>query len=521
MKKIITICVLFISSFALNAQSLSGTQTLPGIRGGASCYTVLNWKVNYQFVEKNGMFYISINNPSVSVANNSLYGSYSKSDLGLSVWPDSDPKPYNFNIEVTITYPGGNENLRVQMDAFSEGTFIGSANDSKFKNLSVSSFKVSSSGNMNYNGGRDGVVDKLIEEKKYASNKTNGTQSTSPSSPSTSSKSTNSQQTINPNDPNPMTNGTNGNYKAQQSDFQRNYETTQLIVNTTEAIIDLFTPSPEEIARREEANAEYARRKKIEKDIYWEKRKIDDKGRFDILYLPLMDTAIKGSENARMILYYASFHLFSTAKVPNRNTWFMEAFKNNNPDALMEVAEGKKMDDDWIYYLQNAANVGSVDAMLRLADWYNRKKKVVSAWSYGGGGDAKLALEWYTKAAEKGSPNAMYYLGMIYKYGQTSNDERYIRKAFLKHELVIDEKKALEWFEKSIQPNYPISLFATSSKTIQETYLDLSSYFNKEAYKELSLIYAKGKIVPKDKVKAKELLNLYESYGSHYDKCEF
>jgi hypothetical protein len=230
MKNIISFSTLILFSVALNAQSLSGTQTLPGTRGGAMAYTMLNWKVNYQFVEKNGMFYLSINNPSVSVANNSLYGSYSKSALGLSVWPDSDPGPYNFSIEVTIVYPGGSQKLRAQMDAFTAGVFIGSSNDSEFKTLSVSSFKVSSAGNMNYNGGRDGVVDKLIEEKKYAGNKTNGTQSNnsqnnsnnsqdsiSNSSPSTSSTITNTQPTIDPNDPNPMTNGTSGNHQVPKS----------------------------------------------------------------------------------------------------------------------------------------------------------------------------------------------------------------------------------------------------------------------------------------------------------------
>lgn len=228
MKKLITICFLLAITFALNAQSLSGTQTLPGIRGGALCYTVLNWKANYQFIEKDGAFYLSISNPSVSVANNSLYGSYSKSDLGLSVWPDSDPKPYNFSIEVTITYPGGTQTTRTYNLSNFTGAYIGHLHENKFKNLSVSSFKVTSAGSMNYNGGRDGVVDKLIEEKKHASNKTNDTQSNgsnnsqgsstnSTSSPSTSPTSTNSQQTINPNDPNPMTNGSSRNYQAPKS----------------------------------------------------------------------------------------------------------------------------------------------------------------------------------------------------------------------------------------------------------------------------------------------------------------
>ena len=48
MKEKITFCILF----ALNAQSLSGTQTLPGIRGGSMNYTTLNWKANYKIYKE-------------------------------------------------------------------------------------------------------------------------------------------------------------------------------------------------------------------------------------------------------------------------------------------------------------------------------------------------------------------------------------------------------------------------------------------------------------------------------------
>jgi TPR repeat protein len=545
MKNIISFSTLILFSVALNAQSLSGTQTLPGTRGGAMAYTMLNWKVNYQFVEKNGMFYLSINNPSVSVANNSLYGSYSKSALGLSVWPDSDPGPYNFSIEVTIVYPGGSQKLRAQMDAFTAGVFIGSSNDSEFKTLSVSSFKVSSAGNMNYNGGRDIVVDRLIEAKKYggentsqSSTNTSGQTSTSntsaqgsTSSGSTSQSGSTNNSSTNSNTPtttkpidnydpntglytNPLTTGNS----STTSDYQKNYETGQQIGTLVVGIADLFTPSPEEIQRREQASAEYARQKKIEEDLAWEKRLIDDRNRFDLIYLPLMDEAIKGNENARMILYFASYHLLSTEKVPKRDSWFREAYENKNPDAYMLVAEEEKdKGNGWISYTQDAANVGSVDAMLRLADWHDRNH---------GGGDAKLALEWYTIAAEKGSPNAMYYLGMIYKYGITEDlsvgaVKNFRKKMHVKYDVIIDEEKALVWFANSIQPNYPLSLFATGNRTNLEYYTDLSSYFNKESYKQLSLIYKKGKIVPKDEVKAKELMSLYENYGRHYDKHKF
>ncbi|MGV9003429.1 tetratricopeptide repeat protein [Flavobacterium sp.] len=546
MKFFFTFYTLFIlSTINVHAQSATG-QTILGI--DACCFNGFTWTINYAFIFNGNNakgIELEIYNRTISVTNNKYQTGgkqYSLSDLGMSQWP-VEPEEAMLSGTVTIYYNGTpiktyneavitSKNLGT-FDQWKEGgkegpyAAIGSLkiklDDFNVNNFSVKFTNVSAAG-VNPNGS-DQIYKAVQAKIQGIANNSNNKQSSSNNASSQSGTPTN----------NSSSNNTSNNYELKysdvgipqstapsKSDFQKNYETGQQLGQITNTIVDIFTPSPEEIARREKATAEYARQKKIEEDIDWKKRKIEGKDRFDQLYLPLMDTAIKGDENARMILYFASYRLFSTSKVPNRDVWFKEAFKNNNPDALMEVAEGKKKDADWIYYLQNAANVGSVDAMLRLADWYNRKKKVaIIDWSYGGGGDAKLAFELYTKAAQKGSPNAMYYLGMIYKYGQTSNEERYITKTYLKYELVIDEKKALEWFEKSIQPNYPISLFATNSKTITESYLDLSSYFNKEAYKELSLIYAKGKIVPKDKVKAKELLNLYESYGSHYDKYKF
>lgn len=163
--------------------------------------------------------------------------------------------------------------------------------------------------------------------------------------------------------------------------------------------------------------------------------------------------------------------------------------------------------------------------MLRLADYYDRKSNIVIRGStFTGGDNAKLALELYTKAAERGSPNAMYYLGMIYKYGQTpdiTGGYGFLKKVFVLHDVVIDEMKAFEWFKKSIESSHNVSLFAKGSRSFGDNYTDLGSYFEKKAYRELSLIYKKGKIVPKDKAKAKELMQLYESYGSKYDKYEF
>lgn len=509
---IITIYFLIATTFALNAQSLSGTQTLQGTRGGALCYTVLNWKVNYQFIEKDGAFYLSISNPSVSVANNSLYGSYSKSDLGLSVWPDSDPKPYNFSIEVTITYPGGSETTRAQMDAFTAGTYIGHLYESKFKNLTVSSFKVSSAGNMNYNGGRDGVVDKLIEEKKYASNKTkssnnnsNNSQSSSNNSSSQSGSTTNSSST----------NNTSNNYELKLSDigipetnttkseYQLNYETGQQIGELANTVVDIFTPSPEKIARD-----------KREIELQNERHTNEKQAPFIKNYLPLLDKAKQGDEQTRMLLYFVSYETWSTGYlyengVNLRKKWLYEAFTNKNLDAYLEVAqtEFEKNKDwkNWIGYVQDAASLGSVDAMMQLGSWYNRDNYTNNGIVQGGN-NLKLALEWFKKAAEKGSPNAMYNLGMIYKYGNLGGKKKgNIYKNKNRYNVEINEKTAFEWFSKSLIPNYEESLFSRYTNNPLST-----SFFDPDTYYELSLMYKEGKVVEKDGKKSKQLMNDYK-----------
>lgn len=322
MKKLLTISLIMATTFTVNAQSLNGTQDFSGNpRDGSMLYTLVNWRVNYQIYQENGMFYISLSNATVSVANNSLFGNptkyYSKADLGLSSWPDSEPTPYNFQLNLTIKLPdGSNASQSANLDG---GSYI--ENSGKFKNTSASSFKVISVQSMYYNGGRDGVVERLIESKRNNSN--NNTQSSTNASGQTSTSNAGTTTPVQiPDDykGNPMTYNTNGGsntntttntygtkpldnydpktglytnrltvnssssattqnspssnttttnpldnydpntglysnplaiYNSAASDFQKNYETGQQIGTAIVGIIDLFSPSPEELQRRE------------------------------------------------------------------------------------------------------------------------------------------------------------------------------------------------------------------------------------------------------------------------------
>lgn len=224
--------------------------------------------------------------------------------------------------------------------------------------------------------------------------------------------------------------------------------------------------------------------------------------KFESVYMPLMDLAEKGDENARMILYFASKELGREYLVPQREEWLKKALANNNTDAILYKAFGyllsdKKEHENPVSYVEEIAKKGSVDAMMMLGDWYDRSDK--SGFKKGGN-DAKKALEWYEKAAAKGSPNAMYYLGMIYKYGKAKEISGPLRKWFVEYDVVPDEKIAFDWFTKSLQADAVQSIF--SNGTSYDYFL---SEFEPLTYSELAYFYRKGKVVPKDKAKADAL----------------
>lgn len=314
------------------------------------------------------------------------------------------------------------------------------------------------------------------------------------------------------------------NNSAEKNSFQQGLETGQQITEIATGLAELFTPSPEQIQRREQEAVEYARQKKIKEELRLQGWITEGGNRFNLLYLPLMDKAIKGDENARMILCFASYNLFSTEKVPKRQQWLNEAYANNNTDAILEksqliereVGYGHYVVLEAIPYCEKAANLGSTDAMLILAEWYNLKKEFAP---HGAGENAKLALEYLKKAAELGSPNAMFHLGMIYKYGSFTSmydvsgtkSKSDFKKKYVTYNIILDEKKAFEYFYQSEQPNYLRSIFHKGRDKSAWRVCD-GSYFNKGTYRELAIMYKEGKVVPKDKIKAKEYQTKYEAY---------
>lgn len=328
---------------------------------------------------------------------------------------------------------------------------------------------------------------------------------------SSSDSSTNSDESINSTSETEVTTEDGGNSAANyiSSNYASPTKTevyVQAAATVVGGLVDNWNANYErkmaKMAAESSAASERARQKEIDK--------------FESVYLPLMDLANGGDEDARMILYFTSKIFRLESSVPSRERWFEKALTNNNQDALAEKVKSllyaEKVYESVIPYMEEIANTGNVDVMMMLASWYD----LSSDSNAKGGNDSKKALEFFKMAAEKGSPNAMYKLGMIYKYGRTpdiSGGHGFLKKWHVMYDIVPDEKIAFDWFKKSLLPRYKESIFAKSVTGSRDFGLSRDpSYFERKTFLELAYIYRKGKVVPKDKDLAIELEGMYSGY---------
>lgn len=499
MKKLLTICLLMATAFTANAQKLSGSLGTYSHNNIGNRYTNLNWEVSYKFEKRtNDGIYLIYYNPKVTVAQNSLYATaeknYSKQELGLSAWPQNY-SPASLNVSVSCRLPNG----KVELSGFAFSTsdpylanedwVCATTLNGQEVNLSAFSLSIEKA---NYNPQPVEELDAIIKTKT-ANTSTINTQNSGSNNPLATSQSLTTQT-------NTQISSLESQYEklgipANTPTYTKSELTNQLVTQAGslagELLNDWNANYERKMALRDAAN-------KAEIHAAYEKKT----AKFKSVYLPLMDLAEKGDENARMILYFSSKELEREYLVPKREEWFKKALANNNTDALLYKAFisilSLKEDDEFpVAYVEALAEKGSVDAMMMLGDWYDRSDK--SGFKTGGN-NAKKALEWYEKAAAKGSPNAMYYLGMIYKYGKAKEISGPLRKWFVEYDVVPDEKIAFDWFTKSLQPNAIQSIY--SNGTSYDYFL---SEFEPKTYRELAYFYRKGKVVPKDKAKADEL----------------
>jgi hypothetical protein len=121
---------------------------------------------------------------------------------------------------------------------------------------------------------------------------------------------------------------------------------------------------------------------------------------------------------------YCDYIKFSEA-LPQKDTWLTRLVDQKNVDAI-NFANSiilKDKAEQQIKQLTVVAELGSLDAMLKLAGYYNTRTIIKINGVYerlSGGLDWSKAFYWYKRAAVEGSPMAAYYLGMIYKYVSTT-----------------------------------------------------------------------------------------------------
>lgn len=295
------------------------------------------------------------------------------------------------------------------------------------------------------------------------------------------------------------------NNSSTTSDYQKNYETGQQLGELANNVVDIFSPSPEKIARQAE-EVRLRKKREVEAEDYF-KRQLNQ----------YLDSAKSGNESSRMILVCLlqsnlAWSRNFTNYIPDYKEWVFTASKNNNFDAMNILGwnslnlrnDGSAINfglnkTDGVKLLEQAANLGSVDAMYILGLYYNQNKNCM----YGkdsGGGDPEKSLKWYRMAAENGNAQALYSLGMIYTYKEVWKD----MVCIVKFKVKKDYPLAADYFNESLKAQYKEdSHFFRSFKDVRTT-------FNSSAY-ELYLKYKNGIGCEKNIELADKYYKIYKS----------
>lgn len=546
MKKIILLVLLFGNIISCFAQTLSGLYRNDGKSTG-SYYTKINWSVSYRFEERNGNFYIKFYSPKISVPNYALYHDefnkeYSLSDIGLPAWPKERQLPFAMSVKINVSDGYTNYDIASSCDAdftCEESYIVSKAN---VKNANMGNLRVTSVTYFRANLGGEPAVDEILKNRRKLAGRTAQNKSANSSSDNETSSSNASSEKSSAESTSSSSGVTIYNNIFAAENARKNNE-QQAVTNVVTEIFNLFKPSPEEERRRSAAIDAAYERSEGERELLRKNKRES----FNTIYLPLKEQAIKGDEQSQMLYYFALLGLNEFYNVNYEHPfweWIPQAVANNNADAMLEYAlwmaseppagEKNRVAPLQIGYdftkavpiLEKAAALGSTDAMIQLAHWYDRATYTVLPYMVAtyrgakviyGGNNAALALKWFKQAADAGCPNAAYYLGMIHLYGQTIKfgKKSILKDGFIKYDLKRDEKTAFDYFQKSQQPDYKTSLFSKGRYQESEGHLlHYTSYFNCNTYIELAEMYNKGKVVEKDKLKAGELLGLYSKYVS-------
>jgi TPR repeat protein len=360
------------------------------------------------------------------------------------------------------------------------------------------------------------IYHKRINELEYPQQNTSTTNNNLPSSNYSNpiakeNKQTSTGMPANTSGNDPLANYNNNS--AQNSSFEKGYQQGQQIVNVATDVIDLFSPTPAQIQRRAEEQkqrekAEIVAQDNQNKAVRYFKTELDK-------YLV---AAENGDEKARMRLYFETRQYFRLYKysveymIPKAEEWLIEAAKNKNNFAMNIIGFNAIYFRSWQKYgynvenfgynneqgmllLEESASLGSLDAMMTLAKYYNRKGK-----DYGS--NAEKAFYYYSEASKKGSPTAMLHLGNIYRDQNTDyGGVKY--KSIPKNNAI-----AFSWFCKSA------ACTGFKETAFGELGFENGSKFEGKVYDELSTMFEKGLGVKKDKAIAEKFDKAYWDYIS-------
>lgn len=265
-----------------------------------------------------------------------------------------------------------------------------------------------------------------------------------------------------------------------------------------------------------------AREKKLQKERVAKQQAHDQKTKWESYFQMVLDKskmqAEQGNEHDRMKLVYCmeNYSIYAGADLsymlPELNDWVATAIGNNNLDALNLVGyysfyrlKPKAFNysiNEGISFLEKSASLGSVDAMICLARFYDKKPLSYDGNYWPNGNNAEEALYWFHKAAATGDGTALYYLGMIYRYGRTSTDKGFTVKY---DQIQKDAAIALDYFTKSANTKPADTTCFNSHHPISNESANLGVHKYGYHYDQLIEMYERGIGCKKDKAMARRL----------------
>jgi hypothetical protein len=111
MKNLVFLVFIMVNALVASAQRKLSGEIGPIAAIGYNRYTHVNWEISYRFEKRNNDIYLVYSNPRVTVPSHASYATpqriYSKGELGIGFWPESNPDPSSLNVQIDCITPYG------------------------------------------------------------------------------------------------------------------------------------------------------------------------------------------------------------------------------------------------------------------------------------------------------------------------------------------------------------------------------------------------------------------------------